>query len=103
MSIEAPMTKQPKIALLSNEYSVCWGWGGKWEARFAPGTLCRIATNLPAKDGKLRYWIRGKPVAICLDGQNAPQSDFDSWHDTYGFLVDTEAVTGRATIKRKRA
>lgn len=92
--------KQGRLGLLSSKHSSYWGWGNAHEAVFAAGTLCELADNLPARaDGRKGYWIKGKPVTHSLNKPESPKADFDSWHETYGFLVEPDLVVAKKVKK----
>ena len=94
--------EQPKTGLLAKETAIGWGWG-LYVATFPAGTLCRLASNLPAdKDGKMAYWIEGNPISFCSDSQTVSKDDFESWKETYGFRVSHDEVVGRKPVVRKK-
>lgn len=94
--------KQPRIGLLAAETTLSWGFH-MYEATFPAGTLCRLAANQPARaDGRLPYFIAGQPSSYKRDTQQVPKEAFDSWQDTYGFLVEPEAVVARVLPGRRK-
>lgn len=94
--------KQPRIGLLAAETHRAWGFG-LYTAVFPAGTLCRLATNQPAREnGQQPYFIAGQPASYKSESQEVPKLAFDSWQDTYGFLVEPEEVVARVLPGRKK-